>query len=513
MSTAGEWPASRRRYLRSGATAFLVLALLLTMTVNLDSTPAVWWDEGWTLLVARNWVERGFYGRLLDGQPFPPGLEAAFPTTALVALSFRLLGIGVWQGRLAVGLTMIGAAGILCYLAGRLYNRAVVAGTLVVLLLTPRHWEIHPLLIGRQVLAEGPMVLFVLAGYACFLAAQRRPARFMPAAVFLWGVALVTKAQVLPFWVASLLVPLAAALWRRRWRAAALTGAGILASLTLYWLLPRLQQAILRGHTMPPVTVGGLYEVNALVLDPWIHLHTIRATLLTTLPLLFGLGHAFRRCFRGPQGDDLDILRLSLLSLVGSWLAWYLFFSAGWARYVFPATFIGSLFISVWLHDLTGGYRLRAGLDGIAQALRRRRLDRKSAAMCLVLLLAAVYLPLSIVELAGPAIPSSRSVFEVASFFNTETPPGTRVETYDAELLFLLDRPYHYPPDQVHVESIRRSFRRQDVPVDYDPLAADPDYLVVGPFGRGWGIYDKAVKESFRLLRKYDLYEVYERVR
>jgi len=34
------------------------------------------------MLVARNMAERGHYGRLLDGQLAPPGLEAAFPVTA-----------------------------------------------------------------------------------------------------------------------------------------------------------------------------------------------------------------------------------------------------------------------------------------------------------------------------------------------------------------------------------------------------------------------------------------------
>src|SRR5881296_741032 len=121
-------------YLYIGAGALLTLVLLLLATINLTSVPPLWWDEGWTLTVARTWVEQGHYGRLLAGQLAPPGLEAAFPVTASIALSFRLLGIGVWQGRLVGVFFTLGALALICYLASRLYDRSVAIGTLAVLL-------------------------------------------------------------------------------------------------------------------------------------------------------------------------------------------------------------------------------------------------------------------------------------------------------------------------------------------------------------------------------------------
>jgi len=52
------------------------------------------------------------------------------------------------------------------------------------------------------------------------------------------------------------------------------------------------------------------------------------------------------------------------------------------------------------------------------------------------------------------------------------------------------------------------------VPIDYDPLAADPDYLVVGPYSRVWQLYDPVLAMgAFRLLHAYSRYDVYERVR
>jgi len=89
------------------------------------------------------------------------------------------------------------------------------------------------------------------------------------------------------------------------------------------------------------------------------------------------------------------------------------------------------------------------------------------------------------------------------------------IETYDSELLFLLNRPYHYPPDQIVVELIRRTFHYEDyTDIDYDPLAANPDYLIVGPHSKQWQLYDPVLRTgAFRLLQSYKRYQIYERVR
>src|SRR5437868_3006531 len=113
--------ADYRRLLIGIFPSVIVIALGLW---NLGG-PGVWWDEGWTMSVARNLVERGHYGRLLDGQLAPPGLEAAFPVTAPVALSFELFGVGIWQGRLFGVLCTVAALALMYHLALRLYNRPV----------------------------------------------------------------------------------------------------------------------------------------------------------------------------------------------------------------------------------------------------------------------------------------------------------------------------------------------------------------------------------------------------
>ncbi len=106
-------------------------------------------------------------------------------------------------------------------------------------------------------------------------------------------------------------------------------------------------------------------------------------------------------------------------------------------------------------------------------------------------------------------------MLQVAEFLNAHTPADALIETYDSPLLFLLDRPYHYPPDRVSVELIRTVFLRQALQFDYDPLGQDPDYLVVKQtFPVWWLLYEPVIQAGeFRLIQSYGRYKIYERVR
>jgi 4-amino-4-deoxy-L-arabinose transferase-like glycosyltransferase len=496
------------------------LAALMLLAIGLWNlgAPGTWWDEGWTLSVARNWVERGHYGRLLDGQLAPPGLEASFMVTAPIALSFRLFSVGIWQGRLFGVLCTIVALALIYHLALRLYNRPVAIGTLAVLLLMSMHPQLHPLIMGRQVLAEMPMLCYLLAGYVCLLPAFRRPLCLLPTAIF-WGIALITKAQTLPFWVVSLAVPLLITLFTRRWRMTILLGAGAFGAVAVSRGLPMLWGLLLRGHTLPGSSVSGLYEVTALVPNLLNREFALANALLFGLSTALGLGYAAWRAFRSRAGwaVDLDreLVRLALLVLAGSWFAWFVLLSVGVPRYLFPATFIGSIFVAALLYDLTDGFSLAATLKRGADLFRRGGRDRRCAGAWLAILIVAVALPITAQTLYHYYIANAdTSALQAADFLNTRTPSGALIETYESELHFLLNRRYHYPPDQLHVELNHRSLLNQDVAIDYDSLAANPDYLVVGTFGEGNGLYDRVIASgAFRLLQSYGHYAIYERVR
>jgi hypothetical protein len=370
---------------------------------------------------------------------------------------------------------------------------------------------------GRQVLGELPMFVYLLAGYACLLAALNRSAWFLAAAIGLWGVALVTKAQVLPFFVVSLLAPLGAALLARRWRTALMLGAALPATYLAGQALVRLWSAIIRSHTVPGSPVQGLYDVTALVLTQFNRLFAVQMALLFGLPLLAGLAYAVWQLLRRRDGradTGRDTVRLALLALSGSWFGWFVQLSVGVPRYVFPATFLGSIFVAALLNDLTGQFDVKATIDG-AGAILRRRFDRRAARAWLAIALLALTVPITLVTLNTYYLSySNPAAVEVANFLNTQTAPDALIETYESEIHFLLERRYHYPPDQLHVELNRRGLTHQDVTIDYDPLAAEPDYLVVGRFTRENELYQPIIESgAFRLLQSYDGYQIYERVR
>lgn len=493
-------------------TLFIAAALLLiALTINLESTPPLWWDEGWTISVARNWVELGHYGRLLDGQLAPRGLEAGFPVTASIALSFRLFGIGMVQARLVAVMFTLAAFALLYELTRRFYNRSIAIATMLVLIFMNGHAGVNPLIAGRQVLAEIPTLAFLLAGYLCFILAEQRLFLFMPAAICFWSLALFAKLQAQPFWAAALLLGLGLAFVRRQWRSAKMFGAAFVGSLALY-----LCGQALFLRLVPSSSVSGLTQAVALMLLLRGRLIVLAETLLFGIPTLLGLCWGLWSFLKSKDRihTHTDLVRFSFLVLAGSWFAWYETLSIGWPRYMFPPAFLGSVFVAGMIDHWTNHFNLAYTVEQTASTLKKRwRRENLSALAATVLIVMCLEETFTILHTAYVIEPDS-SIKDALHFLNTMTPHNALVETYESELFFLLDRRYHYPPDQVHVDLIRRNSLGERVKIDYDPLAANPDYLVVGAQSKFWHFYDPYLESgAFRLLRTYSRYEIFERVR
>lgn len=507
-----------KAYLRGAAGVLLGVFLLTIAISNLDSAPPAWWDEGWTMSVARNWVVDGHYGRSLLGKPAPPGLEATFPVTASVALSFRLLGVGLLQARIPSVIFTLATLALVYYLARHLYNRPVAVTALLVLLFTPFHPDLHPVLAGRQVLGEMPALFFLLTGYAIFLSAHNRPFMAMPLVVCFWGTALITKLQVFPFWLASLLVPLALAVSTRHWKTVLLLVVGLSASLLSARVFIWLQQLLLERTTDPLAPIPGLYYVTALVSAPSARAFAFVLAVSFGLPTVAGLCYGLWRLIKDKKqclaSNQTDIVRLSLLVLVTTWFAWFLILSAGWPRYLFPITLVASIFVAAMLIGLTTHLHLLPRHHKLASNTGTSWLNKRSITGGLVMILVMVSVSLTLRMLYRSYVKDAdSSLLRVIHFLNTQTPFDSLVETYDPELFFLLERPYHYPPDPLHVDLIRRFFFGEVVSIDYDPLERDPDYLVVGQRSNMWPLYDPVLSTgAFRLLKTFNRYDVYERV-
>jgi hypothetical protein len=307
-------------------------------------------------------------------------------------------------------------------------------------------------------------------------------------------------------------------LLRRRWRNAALLTALLLGSFGVSQLVGRFQVWILQGHTLPVQPLTGIMGITAFV-------PVLASRLLAVFNLvafgwlaLLGLAFALWRWWRRrhvAEHDDIEIVRLALLLFTGAWMAWFVLLSVGWPRYLFPAVFVGSIFTGALFYELTDHFNFGSLLFRASAALRQRCFDRRYGGALLAVLIIAATVPLTVRTVyRGYMVDTSDGLLQAAHFLNTATPADTLIETYESEFFFVLERRYHYPPDQLHVELNRRTYLEQNVAIDYNPLAADPDYLVVGKIGRTWWLYQPAIEHGdFRLIQTFGEYQVYMRVR
>jgi len=495
----------------------LLAILLLSLTYRLEEIPPVWFDEGWVMSVARNWAELGSYTSLNDARPIPPTmLNIGLPVVAPITLSFRLFGVGIWQGRLPGVLFTIGALWLLYHLALRLYDRTIARSTIFVAIFMSGSLELHPFFMGRQALGEMPAVFFLLAGYDSFLSWRRCPLFLLPLAALFWGLSAATKMQVLPFLVVGLAAPIVVALARHRGRAVGPMLAGLGGSLAWFGFFRHVHESLLQTHMFPQKM--DLYSTTAIVPVLPVRVQAAVLLLLLGLPALLGVCYGAWRYEIGRtkpiHDNDADTVRQSLFFLVTSWMAWYLLLSIGWPRYLFVPVFLGSMFAAVMLSDLTSEFSIPATVKSAADTILRLRFGLGNFyALSAVLLFTLV--PLTLINLYyGYTMPPDRSTSEVAEFLNSATAPDALIETYDMELFVLLNRRYHYPPDEIQLKLNRRTFMGQDAAIDYDPMAADPDFLVVGPTSRMWHLYDPILQTgSFRLVLERSRYKVYERIR
>jgi 4-amino-4-deoxy-L-arabinose transferase-like glycosyltransferase len=462
------------------------------------------------------------------GKPAAAGIPyIGMPAVAPVALSFHLFGVGPWQLRLPGILVTVGALGLLYSLSRSLFDPSVALTTLCAALLLSAHSNLHPVLLGRQALGEMPAMFFLLAGFSLFSWGWKRTRWSMALAVPLWAIATQTKPQTLPFLLAGLALPLLVAAAQRRWRTSGWLAFGLLGTLAASWLLGRGQDLLLRSPLFAPTSGHKLYswlgaegdflQTNVIVLDLSVRLLAPLLVVFFGMPLVLGLSYAGWKALSKRHRLDLegvqDLPRMIVWTCAASWFGWYLVASIGWLRYLMPAAFLGSIFVGLLLQDIAGGFKLWALVMQGVQSLKRpfsvRAIGRVAAA---VFIPAAFALTLWMFYDSYIVTPDD-SVHQAAHFLNTETASDSVIETYETELFFLLDRGYHFPPDQVQNQLIRRK-RDSRVVVDYDPLSADPDYLVVGRFADITQLYAPILETGlFRLAFDQGMYQVYERVR
>jgi hypothetical protein len=490
------------------------------LTYKVSEYPPLWFDEGWTLSVAKNWVETGQYARLLNGTAISAtGMAWNFPVLAPIALSFRIFGIGVWQGRLP-GILFTFAGILLVYLlANKLFNNKVAVVSVFLLLFAPEIPLPPPIIYGRQAIGEPAMIFYLMAGFYIFYTYMEKPSvATWLGTILLWGAALTAKPQSIPFLCLSILSVLGLALIRRDQHVFQAAMAVFLGSLIAWRVMMGIQAWFEYGLPLYGAPMKGLLYVTGWVPVLYIRLLALRTIGIWTIPLIAGLVIAFIKGFRRQQNNNAlkssSYLSMAYWVLTASWLAWFASMGMYWPKYLYPVVFIGSPFAADFFLELTKGLIWDDTSVSVEHKKNSRLYLTKIMQFCIATLLFLHILINGITSIRITSSQANNDAQMTATFLNNSTRQNAIIETYDSELLFLVDRNFSYPPDQVQVELNKRFFLSESVDIAYSPMESDAEYLVVGPYSKMWRLYETSInqKDKWKLIFSLPTYKVYQRL-
>jgi 4-amino-4-deoxy-L-arabinose transferase-like glycosyltransferase len=175
----------------------LLVGALVLACYNLGQSPRTWQDEGGTLSIARTLVEDGVYAiRSSDGYQTFGSVQSVGPTVILpIALSFKLFGVGLIQGRLVMAAWLVFTI-IACYALGR---ELFGVRTAIVAVLLMLGFPLGILEHGRQALGEIPALGLFLSGCLAWAWAERnKQYQYYLVTGVLFGLSMITKSQYAP---------------------------------------------------------------------------------------------------------------------------------------------------------------------------------------------------------------------------------------------------------------------------------------------------------------------------
>jgi hypothetical protein len=483
--------------------ALLLSALILACSFyNLRNYPAVWWDEAIFSETAANLVQHGRYAFTVQSpdqlKDFDFRISAGPVVILPVALAYKIMGVGIFPGRLVAGLYLVLAFLALTAGARRLYGpgNAWLAVALAFLGTDVFYW-------GRSVLGDIPALAMFL--WALWFLARGLDPLSLPR-LFLGGLFLGLAFDAKEFYGIAFLPPLvliarqALGRHRRLLPAWSVYGAGLALPLLAYLLLKTvilgsfsaavlhfLQQKQLLCHEFfTPLTIGRIYPESVLF--------------LVKHPLfwlgLLGACWTWRTRTLTP-GRKLWIWNFLMWSLI------YLT-AVYWQRFALPALFLAAPLSAQFL--LRGVALLTRGA---ASGLRRWLVPA-----ALGLFLVSAYPLWGLNFLGDICTCRSQAPALLADFLRTHVPRWCLIETPEYELAFLDDdHRIHLMPSYYFVESTLERvvlFNPRPQPYNFDQVGAD--LLILGSFGKSVfrQIYpESSLRRNWRRLAQVGYYDIY----
>jgi 4-amino-4-deoxy-L-arabinose transferase-like glycosyltransferase len=503
----------------AGIFALLLVALLAFY--NLEYNPMPCRDEGGVLLLARTFLQDGVYAvRSSEGYDTFGPVQSVGPTVILpVALSFRLFGVGLKQGRFVAALYLI-----LTFITFYLLTRELFGprAALLVIVLLFGGWGGGIFIYGRSVLGEVPALGFFLAGWLCWVRSvrARRSWLWLFAGLFI-GAAMVTKSHYAVVGGAALSMLLSLeCLYYRQGNVRGLLVMFVVALTCLaFWWGAQLayygvDTFLLNVEKMRLLSSGttGFYTAQFLGALEYLHAYAGGSTdkFWCFLSFVYVVIIAFRR--------DQEGLNVSFLVIfAGLWFCYWLLWIVPWELYALPALAIMTLFVTKAWSDLTNGFSF--SWSGLRNEAREGRPGRMMATLILLLAL-AVPVSVSVKETVKEALLRQLHTHEaVAAFINANIPKDAIIELWDREVAIMTDHNYHIPGQlelsETRVPFIFHNSRDKGLGKAYFEKFY-PSYLVLGSWARQGNVYDmKFVANNSHLLasigegtKRYDIYRL-----
>ena len=471
---------------------------------NLANYPHLWWDEAIFSETAANVIQHGRYAFTVQSpnqlSDFDYRISAGPAIILPVALSYRLLGVGLVPGRLVAGFYLVFAFLALFLASRRLFGPAAafLAVFLALLGTDVIHW-------GRPVLGDVPALgLFLFATWLIIRSLEEDS----PVSLFLGGLFLGLGFDAKEFYGLAFLPPLAALVWRdwRAWRPLArkliLYILGISVPLLSYLafkavvlggLVPAVmhflqQKALLRHEFFTPLTIGRVYG------------ESFRYLLTNPLYLAGLLG-----CFWLWRTGRLTLGRALWQGCFVLWSLVYLT-AIFWPRFALPALFLATppaayLLCRVWA-------RLTAELA--PRPLKLVTAGLLAGSFFWFFPVTGLDCMRSITQYQKN--PPSRLV----EYLRKHVPLRTLIETPEYELVFLDDEHrIHLMPAYFIIESGEKGvelLNPRRYPYNFNNIQAD--VLILGYFGKSIfaQIYPPAlVAKYWRKVAQLDCYDIYVR--
>ena len=149
-------------FIKNGLTrnALAVFAIILVgiayfaITIYSALNRPLSWDEGWNLLVAKNLVSFGYYGRTRLGEPESASLIASQIPILSSALGVKVFGNSIFSARLPFIFWSFGTLLGFFILVKSVFNLRVAVISILALYLGSVHLDTHPMLAFTQILGE-----------------------------------------------------------------------------------------------------------------------------------------------------------------------------------------------------------------------------------------------------------------------------------------------------------------------------------------------------------------------